>query len=150
MLLKTLVRTSFLATNSIWGRLPLSSITSTREQPIKCTPYRTSFKERQHFSQLLEEMKTNGLFTGLTSPWAAPVLLVKKKDGSFPFCCDWRKLNVITKKDSIPLPRLDDTLDRLANATYFTKLDFTCGYHQIELDNESKEKSAFITPDGLL
>ena len=118
-------------------------------KPIKCTPYRTSFKERQHLSQLVEEMKTNGLVTDSTSPWAAPVVLVKKKDGSFRFCCDWRKLNAITKKDSMPLPRLDDTLDRLANAAYFTKLDFTCGYHQIELDDESKEKSAFTTPDGL-
>ena len=125
------------------------SIDTGNAKPIRSAPYRVSHRERESLRNLITEFKQQGLVTDSTSPWAAPVVLVKKKDGGLRFCCDWRKLNAVTKKDSMPLPRLDDTLDRLANCTHFTKLDYTSGYYQVELDKESKEKSAFVTPDGL-
>lgn len=84
-----------------------------------------------------------------SSPWSSPVVLVPKKDGTTRFCIDYRKLNSITKKDVYPLPRIDDILDTLGGAKYFTSLDLASGYWQVSLDAESRVKSAFITHQGL-
>lgn len=83
------------------------------------------------------------------SPWASPVVLVEKKDKSLRFCVDYRKLNRVTKKDVYPLPRIDDALDRLRTAKYFSSLDLKSIYWQIEVDERDREKTAFVTPDGL-
>lgn len=84
-----------------------------------------------------------------SSPWASPVVMVKKKDGSWRFCIDYRKLNALTKKDVYPLPYIDDALDCLSGSRYFSSLDLSSGYWQIEVDKQDREKTAFITPDGL-
>ena len=76
-------------------------------------------------------------------------MLVRKKNGSLRFCVDYRKLNNITQKDAYPLPRIDDTLDTLAGARWFTTLDLISGYWQVQLDPKDREKTAFCTPDGL-
>jgi hypothetical protein len=83
------------------------------------------------------------------SPWAAPVILVKKKDGTMRFCVDYRKLNVITKKDNYPLPRVDESLNALGGSKYFSSMDLASGYWQIDMAEGDKEKTAFITRDGL-
>ena len=83
------------------------------------------------------------------SPWASPVVPVAKKCGVTRFCADFRKLNAVTKKDVYPIPRLDDALDRLANCKYFTSLDMASGYWQIPVAPPDREKTAFVTPDGL-
>jgi hypothetical protein len=83
------------------------------------------------------------------SPWAAPIVLVQKKTGDVRLCVDLRKLNAITKKDSFLLPRIDDVLDLLQGRQYFSTLDLASGYWQIELEEDSKEKIAFIVDNNL-
>ena len=84
-----------------------------------------------------------------TSPWASPVVLVRKKNGDVRFCVDYRKLNSVTRKDSYPLPRIDETLEALAGAEWFSSLDLMSGYWQVEMDEASKEKTAFSAGSGL-
>jgi hypothetical protein len=83
------------------------------------------------------------------SPWSSTIVLVKRKDGTTRFCVDFRKVNYVTKKDAHPLPRIDDTLDTLGGAQWFTTLDFASGYWQVEVAQADREKTAFATPDGL-
>ena len=83
------------------------------------------------------------------SPWCSPIVLVKKKDGSTRFCVDFRQVNAVTRKDAQPLPRIDDTLDVLGSAKWFSSLDLASGYWQVEVCPEDWEKTAFVTPYGL-
>lgn len=94
-------------------------------------------------------MITKDVIEPSSSPWASPVVLVKKKDGSWRFCVDYRNLNKVTHKDVYPLPRIDDALDCLHGAQYFSSIDLRSGYWQISVDPMDREKTAFITPDGL-
>ena len=81
--------------------------------------------------------------------WASPVVLIKKKDGSLRFCVDYHKVNTVTRKNTYPLPRVDDALDALACCKWFTTLDLLSGYWQVEVDPKDREKIAFTTYDGL-
>ena len=83
------------------------------------------------------------------SPWSSPVVLVKKKTGEWRFCVDYRKLNEVTMKDVYPLPRIEEALARLEGSRYFSIMDLQSGYHQIPLHPEDRQKTAFITADGL-
>ncbi|GBO24268.1 Retrovirus-related Pol polyprotein from transposon 297 [Araneus ventricosus] len=116
--------------------------------PIKQYPRRLPLarKEAEH---LVKEMVDNGIIEESSGPWASPIVLVKKKDGSTRFCVDYRKLNEITKKDSYPLPRIDDTLDALNGSQWFTTQDLKSGYWQVEVRPEDREKTAFTTGQGL-
>ena len=87
-------------------------------------------------------MEKEGVIEPSNSPWYSPVVLVKKKDGSTQFCVDYRQLNKITKKDSYPLPRINDTLDALVGSKLST-LDLKSGYQQVGIDSKDKEKTAF-------
>ena len=93
-------------------------------------------------------MLKQGVITNSNSPWASPVVLVAKKDGSTRFCVDYRKLNAITKLDSFPLPRVDDSLDLLANTAYFSSLDLASGYWQVGMAPDSQQKTAFCSHSG--
>ena len=97
----------------------------------------------------LETMQKEGVIVPSKSPWASPVVLVRKKDGSHRFCVDYRKLNSVTKADTFPLPRIDDLLDQLGKSKYFTTLDMASGYWQIRVHPDSQEKTARVTPQGL-
>lgn len=98
---------------------------------------------------MLDDMLQQGVIEPSHSPWSSPVILVKKKDGSLRFCIDYRKLNQVTQKDCYPLPRVDDLLDSLSDAQWFTTLDLRSGYWQVEVNPRDREKTAFPTPHGL-
>ena len=125
------------------------SIDTGNHMPIKQQPYRTPIVRRDRIKQMVDQMQKQGIVQPSKSPWASPVVLVPKKDGSLRFCVDYRKLNSITRKDVYPLPRVDDIFDTLNGARYFTSLDLASGYWQVELDEHAREKSAFTTYHGL-
>ncbi|GFW48131.1 retrovirus-related Pol polyprotein from transposon 412 [Trichonephila clavipes] len=104
--------------------------------PIKQHPRRLPFAKQEEVGTLLREMQENDIIEPSSSPWASPIVLVRKKDGSTRFCVDYRKLNDVTKKDSYPLPRIDDTLDTLSGHKWFSTLDLKSGYWQVEIHPE--------------
>lgn len=136
--------------------LPLGTVSTAEHRidtqghsPIRTRPYRVSMKEREIIEQQVTEMLQKEVIRKSSSPWSSPVVLVKKKDGSIRFCVDYRRLNKITTKDVYPIPRIDDALDCLQGAEFFTSLDLKSGYWQIPMNSTDKPKTAFITPDGL-
>lgn len=102
--------------------------------PIRQKPYRVAPSERQVIADQVKEMLLKGVVRESSSPWAAPVILVQKKDGSWRFCVDYRRLNSITKKDVYPLPRIDDVVDCIHSASYFSSIDLKSGYWTIPMD----------------
>ena len=111
--------------------------------PIRQRPRRIPAAYRMETKQRLQEMLQKDTIRPSASPWASPVVLVRKKSGALRFCADYRKVNGVTKKDAYPLPRVNDTLDTLAGAQWFTTLDLISGYWQVELAPSDREKSAF-------
>lgn len=99
--------------------------------------------------QQVADMLGKGVIQSSTSLWASPVVLVKKKDGSFRFCVNYRKLNTVTKQDAHLLPRVDDLLNSLNHNKYFSTLDLCSGYWQVSMSPQDREKTAFMTPEGL-
>ena len=124
-------------------------INTEREKLIKQYPRRVPFSLRDKVEEMITKMEEQGVIQPSHSPWASPIVLVAKKDGSTRFCVDYRKLNVITKMDVYPLPRIDDMLDLLANNQYFSTLDLASGYWQVKMDQSLQEKTAFTTQVGL-
>ncbi|GJW72988.1 putative reverse transcriptase domain-containing protein [Tanacetum coccineum] len=113
--------------------------------PIARAPYRLAPSEMQELSNQLQELADRGFIRPSTSPWGAPVLFVKKKDGSFRMCIDYRELNKLTVKNRYPLPRIDDLFDQLQGSSVYSKIDLRSGYHQLRLRDEDFPKTAFRT-----
>ncbi|GKC02086.1 putative reverse transcriptase domain-containing protein [Tanacetum coccineum] len=117
-------------------------------EPISKAPYRMAPVELKELKEQLQEMLENGFIRPSVSPWGAPVLFVKKKDGSMRLCIDYRELNRITIRNRYPLPRIDDLFDQLQGAKYFSKIDLRSGYHQLRVREQDISKTAFRTRYG--
>ncbi|KAJ0525561.1 putative nucleotidyltransferase, Ribonuclease H [Helianthus annuus] len=116
--------------------------------PIARAPYRLAPTEMKEPRTQLDELLAKGFIRPSSSPWGAPVLFVKKKDGSMRLCIDYRELNKVTIKNRYPLPRIDDLFDQLQGASYFSKIDLRSGYHQLRVRDEDVHKTAFRTRYG--
>ena len=117
--------------------------------PVKQRLRRAAQAHQEIIDREVTHMLDEDVVEPSDSPWASPVVMVKKKDGSWRFCVDYRKLNDNTRKDSYPLPNIDDTFDSLAGSRYFCALDLASGYWQVKMADADKEKTAFITKQGL-
>ena len=115
------------------------SIHTSGATPIRSPPRRLPFHQRQETKQLVEDMLQKEVIEPSQSPWSSPIVLVKKKDGSTRFCVDFRRLNGVTQKDAQPIPRIDDTLDTLSGACWFSTLDLASGYWQVQMNETDKE-----------
>ncbi|CAF3794553.1 unnamed protein product [Rotaria sordida] len=118
-------------------------------KPIKLRPYRVSPHRKEIISNEIIKMLNAGIIEPCSGPYAAPITLQPKKDGSLRFCIDYRELNAVTIRDVYPIPRIDDTLDQLQYAKYFSSMDLRSGFWQIALDPDSRDKTAFISHAGL-
>ena len=117
--------------------------------PIRQPPYRSAWRDRELLAQDVAEMLQAGVIRRSESPWAFPTVVVIKKDGSRRICIDYHRLNAITARDAYPAANIEDNLDALADADWISTLDLTSGYWQIPVLEEDKQKTAFITHDGL-
>ncbi|GJV45246.1 putative reverse transcriptase domain-containing protein [Tanacetum coccineum] len=116
--------------------------------PVARAPYRLAPSEMKELSEQLKELSDKGFIRPSSSPWGAPVLFVKKKDGSFRMCIDYRELNKLTVKNRYPLPRIDDLFDQLQGSSIYSKIDLRSGYHQLRVREEDISKTAFRTRYG--
>ena len=149
-LLKTLMQYSDIFDPSLGNTTVIAHKIDTADAaPIRQHPKRLPYVYREETDKQVSEMLKQGVIKPSHSPRASPVVLVKKKDGTFRFCIDYRKLNAITKKDAHPLPRVDDLLDALQGSCMFSTLDLRSGYWQISMDPKDQHKTAFVTPSGL-
>ena len=106
--------------------------------PINQAPYRMTHSNAAVYTKEVRSMLKGSIIRPSCSPWASPVVLVEKKDGSIRFCVDYRKLNSITKADVYPLPRIDETLDSISGAKWFSTMDLAAGYWQIPIAENDK------------
>jgi len=118
-------------------------------RPIRIPPRRVSPGKRDIIEKEVEKMLNAGVIRPSNSPWSSPIVIVKKADGTNRFCIDYRKLNDVTRKNSYPLPRIDDHLEALRGKKWFCTLDLASGYWQVKMHEGDKEKTAFCSHMGL-
>ncbi|KAK3768943.1 hypothetical protein RRG08_060379 [Elysia crispata] len=125
-------------------RIVLTRDTPTAQPYRRIPPYQLK-EVHSHLDKLL----ALEIISPSTSPYAAPIVLVRRKSGELRMCCDYRRLHEITRKDAFLIPRMEECIDALGGSKYFSTLDLASGYHQVEMAEEDKEKTAFTTPFGL-
>nr|GEW06658.1 putative reverse transcriptase domain-containing protein [Tanacetum cinerariifolium] len=113
--------------------------------PVARAPYQLALSDMKELSDQLKELADKGFIRPSSSPWGAPVLFVKKKDGSFRMCIDYQELNKLTMKNRYPLPRIDDLFDQLQGSSVYSKIDLRSGYHQLRVQEEDIPKTTFRT-----
>ena len=147
---------------TLWNRFPTTlnsdpgrtGITEHRintgaAKPVRLPPYRIPHAYRDIVCEELRQMEKAGIIERSSSEWAAPIVLVKKKDATLRMCVDYRRLNAVSEMDAYPMPRVDDLIDRLGGAKFITTLDLSRGYWQVPVRKEDQPKTAFTTPYGL-
>lgn len=118
-------------------------------QPVNQRGYKVPYIQKAEIERQIKEMLRTGVIQKSSSPFASPIILVKKKDGTWRMCIDYRKLNEITVKNKYPIPLIDELLDELVGASWFTKLDLRAGYHQTRVAIEDIFKTVFRIHQGL-
>jgi hypothetical protein len=131
-------------TNLIEHQIPLKPGT----RPVRQPPHRLGPEKEAEVERQVEDLQKRGLIEPADGAWSSPVVLVKKKDNTWRFCVDYRRLNDVTQHDAYPLPRIDDSLSTLSGSRYFSTLDLVSGYWQVPMSIEAQEKSAFVTRSG--
>ena len=118
-------------------------------RPIKQSPRRPPISARDVEDEILDEMLEAGVIEPSNSEWASPVCLVKKKDGTYRFCIDYRRVNAVSRRDAFPIPDIQDALVNLRGSKYYITMDLLSGYWQLPMSDRAKERSAFCTKRGL-
>jgi len=138
---------TFVSSSADLGFCPLveHDIGTGDTRPIKQSPRRPPIAARETEEEILNEMLETGVIEPSRSTWASPVCLVKKKDGTFNFCIDYRRVNAVSKKDAYPIPDIQDGLDNLRVSRCFATIDLHSGYWQLRMTDRAKERSAFCT-----
>ncbi|XP_026444472.1 uncharacterized protein LOC113344718 [Papaver somniferum] len=138
------VPTKLPSTRALYHKIPLKP----NSEPVNLRPYRSPYLQKAVVESLVKEMLQTGIIQPSNSLFASPILLVKKKDNSWRFCVDYRKLNSLTIKDKFPILVIDELLDELHGSKFFTKIDLKSGYHQIRVSPADIHKTAFRTHHG--
>jgi hypothetical protein len=136
--------TSLTQTSLVEHIIPTGDVMPIRQKAYRMPPDAQEFVKKE-----IEAMKSKGIIQESSSPWASPIVLVPKNNGKLRMCIDYRKLNKATKKDSYPLPVIDEVLAMLGKAKWFSSIDLASGYWQIKVKEEDREKTAFITKYGI-